>query len=115
APYDELRRQMTARVSFHDLVIPLHLGGEPRWWLLTAKPMQDERGEFVGYRGVGSDATEAKRFEQQIAHMARFDSLTGLVNRRVFRQHLAEAGASPERDFKRFALFCLDLDNFKSI
>ena len=52
--------------------------------------------------------------ERQIAHMAFHDSLTGLANRALFREHLAMALARPDRG-RRQALLCLDLDQFKVI
>ncbi len=51
--------------------------------------------------------------ERQIAHMAFHDGLTGLANRLLLREHIAQelkAGGD-----KNFALLCLDLDNFKSV
>ncbi|MDO6415819.1 EAL domain-containing protein [Sphingomonas sp. BIUV-7] len=51
--------------------------------------------------------------ERQIAHMAFHDGLTGLANRTLLREQLALSFQSGDR--RGFALFCLDLDNFKSV
>ncbi|HEY0572102.1 MAG TPA: EAL domain-containing protein, partial [Enterovirga sp.] len=48
-------------------------------------------------------------------HMARHDGLTGLANRTLFRERLAQELARAERDGSSFALFCLDLDRFKAV
>jgi diguanylate cyclase (GGDEF)-like protein len=60
------------------------------------------------------DVSEKRRSEAQIVFMARHDALTGLPNRRVFQDHIAamlDAGGNG----RWFALFCLDLDHFKTI
>ena len=48
---------------------------------LSARPRFDNQGRFLGYRGVGSDVTEARIAADRIAHMARHDALTELPNR----------------------------------
>jgi diguanylate cyclase (GGDEF)-like protein len=58
------------------------------------------------------DVTEKRRNEEQIAFMAHHDTLTGLVNRAVFRERLNAAVARPGQPF---AVLCLDLDQFKDV
>ena len=60
------------------------------------------------------DITERRQAEQQIAYMARHDSLTDLPNRMQFREQLARTLAGVSRG-ERLAVLCLDLDNFKSV
>ncbi|MET7245972.1 EAL domain-containing protein [Methylobacterium sp. EM32] len=55
------------------------------------------------------DVTEQRRAEQRIAHMAHHDALTGLPNRVLFHQRLAEAAISGT------GLLMLDLDHFKLV
>ncbi|MCF4126015.1 putative bifunctional diguanylate cyclase/phosphodiesterase [Methylobacterium sp. SyP6R] len=57
------------------------------------------------------DVTEQRRAEQRIAHMAHHDALTGLPNRVLFHERLAEAAASGTG----LGLLCLDLDHFKLV
>lgn len=52
---------------------------------------------------------------QSIRHLAFHDGLTGLPNRRLFRYVLSRAVVKARRDGKRFTLFFLDLDNFKTV
>ena len=47
--------------------------------------------------------------------MARYDSLTGLANRRVFVEALEQAIARAHRGFTSFAVLYLDLDHFKDV
>ncbi|GLS43978.1 GGDEF domain-containing protein [Methylobacterium brachythecii] len=65
--------------------------------------------------GAAIDVTERRRAEARIAHMAHHDALTGLPNRVLFGEHLAEALARQERSGEAALLFCLDLDKFKIV
>ena len=60
------------------------------------------------------DASERRRAESQIAHMAYHDALTGLPNRVMFHRRLVESVAAAKRGSKR-ALLCIDLDGFKGV
>lgn len=60
-------------------------------------------------------AIERKQTEAQLNHMARFDHLTDLPNRTLFRDRLQTALARARRDLERVALLYLDLDRFKEI
>ena len=67
-----------------------------------------------GLVATHEDITERRLAEQQIAHMARHDSLTDLPNRMLFREQLARALAGVSRG-ERLAVLCLDLDSFKTV
>ena len=78
--------------------------------LFTRRSMHD--GRLVTIVSI-FDVTERRKAEAQIAHMARHDELTGLVNRAHCRERLREMLAHPGED--KVALALLDLDNFKPI
>lgn len=67
------------------------------------------------YLIVLSDISERKKLENELHHLAFFDKLTGLPNRRMFMDHLTKLIKSSHRHKKKFALFFMDLDNFKNI
>ncbi|HYC45584.1 MAG TPA: diguanylate cyclase [Burkholderiales bacterium] len=48
-------------------------------------------------------------------HLAHHDALTGLPNRRLLEDRLKLQIARAERDGRRFAVLCLDLDGFKAV
>jgi diguanylate cyclase (GGDEF)-like protein len=109
----KLNRYIGERSPFRDLVVPVMIDGEERSWMLTGKPIVDKSGRFVGYHGVGSDVTMVRRSQEQIAFLARHDSLTRLPNRVLFNEMLHLGCARCEED--GLALLCLDLDDFKSV
>ncbi|WP_375453554.1 putative bifunctional diguanylate cyclase/phosphodiesterase [uncultured Methylobacterium sp.] len=62
------------------------------------------------------DITEHRRNEMRIAHMARHDGLTDLLNRMALREHgLDLLGQSRTEGGRRVAMLCLDLDRFKLV
>jgi diguanylate cyclase (GGDEF)-like protein/PAS domain S-box-containing protein len=112
---DGLARCMRAREHFRNCVVQGRSGGKRRWWSFTGAPMFDDGGQFLGYRGVGSDVTVAKESEERIAHLASHDSLTGLPNRTSFQESLMLGFEGVVQDGRCFALLCLDLDGFKAV
>ncbi|MEH6813992.1 MAG: PAS domain S-box protein [Motiliproteus sp.] len=57
---------LDAHRPFNDFVYrPVLPSGETRYWSITGKPYYDRSGNFMGYRGTGSDVT--KRFEAEEA------------------------------------------------
>jgi diguanylate cyclase (GGDEF)-like protein/PAS domain S-box-containing protein len=61
------------------------------------------------------DITERKRMEHEIRHLAHHDALTGLPNRRLFRDIADLELAQARRNGRKFAILFLDLDRFKEI
>jgi diguanylate cyclase (GGDEF)-like protein len=72
-------------------------------------PMEDD-----GWLVTWEDITERRRIEAKVAHMAHHDALTGLPNRVLFHERLAEAVARSRRRELSAVLF-LDLDRFKAV
>ncbi len=61
------------------------------------------------------DITLRKQAEKQIEHLAFYDPLTGLANRRLLQDRLTQALTSGVRRGRHCALLFIDLDNFKTI
>ncbi|MCS6985883.1 MAG: EAL domain-containing protein [Sphingomonadaceae bacterium] len=106
-----LFRAVVRRQPFRDLVVRVRLDGEDRFWSLSGTPKIDAHGRYCGYRGVGSDITERQRSAERIAELATFDSLTGLVNRRIVHTAIADGLHGPTG----VAILFVDLDRFKSV
>ncbi|NUQ18521.1 MAG: EAL domain-containing protein [Sphingomonas sp.] len=105
---------LSARFPFSDVVV-LPASEEDVHWSLSGNPIFDERGRFLGFRGIGTDLTEQRKSEREISRLARFDSLTGLPNRAMMRQTLDEALRNAAHRQKGCALFMIDLDRFKNV
>jgi diguanylate cyclase (GGDEF)-like protein len=61
------------------------------------------------------DVTERKRAQERIAHLAKYDELTGLANRAHFRERINGMLAGARKRENRFTIHLIDLDRFKSI
>lgn len=60
-------------------------------------------------------AIERKAGEKRTLSLALYDQLTGLPNRALFRQRLAQVLARGRRNGARFAVALLDVDRFKQV
>ena len=61
------------------------------------------------------DITDRKRAEEELAHQAFHDSLTGLANRALFRDRVEHALRRNVRTGLEPAVIYLDLDGFKNV
>ena len=69
-------------------------------------------------RGIvlnGRDVSERARFEEELAHQAFHDTVTGLPNRALFADRVEHALARAVREGTSIAVIFLDLDDFKTI
>ncbi|WP_051509859.1 EAL and GGDEF domain-containing protein [Hylemonella gracilis] len=110
------RRVLESRQPFRDLEL-LRIGayGQQYWVSISGAPIFDTRQRFRGYRGIGRDISDRKRAEGETQRLAFYDTLTGLPNRRLLLDRLAQAQAACTRSKRHGALFFLDLDNFKDL
>ncbi|WP_169335583.1 EAL domain-containing protein [Dasania marina] len=89
--------------------------GDDVWVLLSTSPIRDDIGRLTHFVAVCEDITEHKNHQQQMEQLAYYDTLTGLENRRLFRDGL-ECLLEEMADSKAScALLFLDLDRFKII
>jgi diguanylate cyclase (GGDEF)-like protein/PAS domain S-box-containing protein len=89
--------------------------GRERVFDLVKVPLYYADGGRKGLVVVGRDVTERKESQEKILHLAHHDGLTGLPNRALFQERLAQAIAQARRSGALVALLFLDLDKFKDI
>jgi len=85
----------------------------PAWLSITAVVGND--GKVTNYVGAFVDFTERKQAENEIHHLAFYDSLSQLPNRRLLFDRLRQAVATSTRNHTGGALLFIDLDNFKNL
>lgn len=83
--------------------------------LLTITAIKDENDRITHYAALFSDISELKENERQIRHLAYYDPLTGLPNRRLFHDRLSMAIAHAHRGGGMLAVMFVDLDHFKTV
>jgi predicted signal transduction protein with EAL and GGDEF domain len=89
--------------------------GRERTVHVEAEPEFDDQGEVCGYTGILQDVTDRRLVEDKIRHLANFDALTGLPNRRQLIWRAERALEQAHRLGHGFALLLIDLDRFKNI
>lgn len=80
-----------------------------------AEPEFNEHGALTGYSGVVQDVTDRRVAEDKIRHLANFDSLTGLPNRRQLIWRAERALEHARRLNHQVGVLLIDLDRFKVI
>jgi len=68
-----------------------------------------------GFVTIYIDITERIQMEEQVRHLAFYDPLTNLPNRRLLNDRLGQTMAASKRSGCYCALMFLDLDNFKPL
>lgn len=89
--------------------------GSTVWTEVSASGLYDEHDRFVAILGLTRDVTERRKAEEQMAHRALHDDLTGLPNRALVQDRVEQAIVSAARGGERFALVMVDLDGFKPV
>jgi diguanylate cyclase (GGDEF)-like protein/PAS domain S-box-containing protein len=81
----------------------------------TITPIRDRQGRISHMVTVREDISAHKAAEERIHYLANFDTLTGLPNRRLFSEKLAEVIAKIEGSERMLAVFLLDLASFSRV
>ena len=107
-PEQYIRQLLAAVARGETRTVEFELAGD-RTIAVTNRPRPDG-----GWVATHEDISERRRAEKKIAHMAHHDALTDLPNRLLLRERLADTIAGIGKR-KRAAVFCIDLDNFKTV
>jgi diguanylate cyclase (GGDEF)-like protein/PAS domain S-box-containing protein len=85
----------------------------PAWQTISA--VHDHSGALRQYVSLMSDITPLKEVERRLDYMAYHDALTGLPNRHLLNERLAQAIVRSRRRDEMVGVLFLDLDRFKNI
>ena len=107
---------LSHEIDHYDLEVRcIHAQGHTRDVALHVTLARDINDTPTNFVAQVLDITERKQFEAQLQHMADHDSLTGLYNRRRFKQELERHVLHVQRYGFEGAVLVLDIDNFKQI
>ena len=112
--------RMLVDLRVHHSVLATDVGmdlpdGRRRVVHVEAEPERLGASGVVGYTGVVQDVTDRRTAEDKIRHLANFDALTGLPNRRQLLWRTERALEHARRHGHLCALLLIDLDRFKVI
>lgn len=122
---DENAKQQFKRI-FNDLVtnqpkpellvtINLAADGQQKILEYNWDYIYDDKDELVGLIAVISDITMRQQQEERILRLAHYDTLTGLPNRFLSMDRLAQLLELARHNNDLVGVLCLDLDDFKKI
>ncbi len=111
--YQELWNSVNEKGSWQGEIWDRKKNGDIYPKLLTISSVVNEEGKVIRYVGLFSDISVMKESEEKLYHMANFDVLTGLVNRRYFQDQLEKNLQHARRLKDLLALMFIDLDGFK--
>ncbi|MFT4026036.1 MAG: EAL domain-containing protein [Novosphingobium sp.] len=105
----------SARKTFSEIAVRAAAEGSEVWWSISGRPQYDAAGEFIGYRGNGTDITASRQNQKDAARLAMYDSLTGLSNRHRMAKRLGATLQAYQVSSRSCALMMIDLDRFKAV
>jgi diguanylate cyclase (GGDEF)-like protein len=108
---EQIRSALGGKLTEFQAVLNLPDG--PRHHQVSYIPDVKPDGRVAGFFGLTMDITALKTVEAQLAQLARYDTLTGLPNRRYFEEKLSDLLL--HREERPFVMMFLDIDNFKAI
>lgn len=101
--------------SWELFTVNLRKNGDRYWQQVIAAPIFDDVGELCHVVLNIEDISERVETQAQMEKLAFYDPLTGLENRRLFKDRLDQGLKRVRRSKKSMALLFLDLDQFKRI
>ncbi len=113
--YNEMWDTLRAGKRWRGEVVERHKSGSLYTVEQRITPIMDADGDLSYCVIVRDDVTDRKNAEGQIMHLANYDQLTGLPNRRLFHEQLRLILKRAETRGKKVALIFADLTNFNRI
>lgn len=96
------------------VVFRIVAGQATRWAHAKFVPLV-ARDTVTGWIATVEDITERRAAESELAHQATHDALTGLPNRTLLEDRLAQARGRLRRDSTSITVVFVDLDEFKEV
>ncbi len=87
--------------------------GDQFWLELEIVPVEQNQGGLMHWVAVGRDITARKATDDEIEHLAFYDTLTELPNRQLLMERLTSALSRTSAQKGLGALMFIDLDHFK--
>jgi diguanylate cyclase (GGDEF)-like protein/PAS domain S-box-containing protein len=89
--------------------------GETIWCEWYHSCLLDEQGGIVSILSFVQDVSSRIQAEERLQYLATRDALTGLPNRLLLQERLAQAIAQAKRNGRHVGVLYIDLDRFKNV
>lgn len=113
--YQAMWSSLTETLHWHGEIWNRRKNGDVYPSQMTITGLKDERGQLTNYVSVFSDITTAKESQVKLQHLAQYDQLTNLPNRRLLNDRLKQLLSIAKRSDQSLGLLMLDLDGFKAV
>ncbi|CAH2031866.1 bifunctional diguanylate cyclase/phosphodiesterase [Trichlorobacter ammonificans] len=113
--FDNLWRTILSGSEWRGELLNRRKNGELYWSIASISPLRDDQGEITHFIANVEDINDRKNAEATIEHLAYYDPLTDLPNRRMLQDRLEIALKRSRRQGSGMALLYLDLDGFKHV
>ncbi|WP_426168114.1 bifunctional diguanylate cyclase/phosphodiesterase [Pseudoduganella sp. R-34] len=110
---DELRAAIREQRDGHAVLRCYRKDGTQYWNDVVLSPVRDEHGVVVNFISIQHDITAIKAYESELEHRSTHDALTGLPNRVLLQDRLAQTIQHSGRKGHELWLVSIDLDRFK--
>jgi diguanylate cyclase (GGDEF)-like protein/PAS domain S-box-containing protein len=110
---NRIRRALLHGLPVRAELINYKKNGEQFWMELEMVPVDHRDRGPAHWVAVGRDVTARKAADDEIEHLAFYDTLTGLPNRQLLMERLDNALSKPAQAHRLGALMFIDLDHFK--
>ena len=113
--YTDMWKRLQGSGSWQGEIWNRRKNGEvyPQWLTITA--VKSAAASISHYVATLTDITLRKAAEDEVKHLAFYDPLTRLPNRRLLLDRLQQALVASTRSERMGALLFIDLDNFKTL
>ncbi|MCL5800961.1 MAG: EAL domain-containing protein [Gammaproteobacteria bacterium] len=111
AAYQRMRASGKSEVEVRDL----RKDGSVFYKHIVMVGAYDEQNKLIGHYCFMHDITQRKQAEARLEHLALYDPLTGLPNRKLLDDRLRQVLSEADREGHMVALLFIDLDHFKHI
>jgi len=113
--FQELWSTILQGEDWHGELLNRRKSGEVYWSVASISPLHDEHGQLTHFIANVEDINDRKNAEATIEHLAYFDPLTDLPNRRMLQDRLEQGLKRSRRQDSGMALLYIDLDRFKHV
>lgn len=111
--FENLWKTITSGKVWHGKIKNHKRNGQIFWLDSTIVPFINEQGLPERFINISTDITISKLAAEQIEHLAFYDPLTNLPNRRMLMDKIDQILLSHSKHPNNYALLFIDLDNFK--
>jgi diguanylate cyclase (GGDEF)-like protein/PAS domain S-box-containing protein len=116
ADLEQHRALLSGAVDLHETEKRyVHRDGHEVWAQIGVSAVREEDGSVSYFIAQTHDVTERRRFQDELAHRALHDPLTGLPNRALFLDRLGHALVRSRRHAGDVSVLFVDLDRFKLV